>query len=424
MKNKTTRIMLILMLVAIPDILSAQQFEIRYNNTVLNDGDTVVYIPSEQEIQNDYCKIYFQICNTTNSNIAFTTYWDWYGYGIGGTYECTIRNYSGNAGVLWGVSHLPWQSLVCPICPNDGLELGVGIYPSGLTYPPEGFLDITIWDTNDISTMKTIRLYTYDTNIYPIDVHPFISPSLCMVSVQDGHNTLIWNDEGVVVEYKLFREGNVSGEYEQIATIPYNSVLMWVDSSSRPTTRSYRYRISAVNLNGMESELSSVHKTMHLSINQGLGGRWNLQWTPYEGADYTTYIIYRGINATDLEQIDIMPADGNTSYTDETAPQGDVYYQVGIVMSTPCSDSNTKSNSISLSNIATNSAVGIISVDEGNIIVYARDGYIFVKGADKESISVFDMFGRNIGDYSHVLSNGIYMVKIGNHLARKVVVIR
>ena len=174
----------------------------------------------------------------------------------------------------------------------------------------------------------------------------------------------------------------------------------------------------------MESELSSVHKTMHLSINQGLGGRWNLQWTPYEGADYTTYIIYRGTNATDLEQIDIMPADGNTSYTDETAPQGDVYYQVGIVMSTPCSDGNTKSNSISLSNIATNSAVGIISVDEGNIIVYTRDGYIFVKGADKESISVFDMFGRNIGDYSHVLPNGIYMVKIGNHPARRVVVIR
>ena len=91
------------MLVTIPDILSAQQFEIRYNNTVLNDGDTVVYIPSEQEIQNDYCMIYFQICNTTNSNIAFTTYWDWYGYGIGGTYSCTIHNYSGNAGVCLGV---------------------------------------------------------------------------------------------------------------------------------------------------------------------------------------------------------------------------------------------------------------------------------------------------------------------------------
>ena len=51
----------------------------------------------------------------------------------------------------------------------------------------------------------------------------------------------------------------------------------------------------------------------HLTINQGLGGRWNLQWTPYEGAEYNTYIIYRGTNATDLQQIDIMPADGNTS---------------------------------------------------------------------------------------------------------------
>lgn len=251
-------------------------------------------------------------------------------------------------------------------------------------------------------------------------------PELCMVGVEDNYNVLYWNTEQMVSAYNLYRESAIAGEYELMATVPYESVSRWVDTASRPNTRSYRYKISTLDSDGNESALSHEHKTMHLSINQGLGGRWNLQWTPYEGADYTTYIIYRGTNATDLQQIDIMPADGNTSYSDETAPEGDVYYQVGIVVSTPCSGGTetamgTKSTSISLSNIATNSTVGIDDMANDGVRIYSLGGRILVEGTT-ENVQVFDMEGRQVENKS--LQAGVYLVKIGDHAARKIVVVR
>ena len=161
---------------------------------------------------------------------------------------------------------------------------------------------------------------------------------------------------------------------------------------------------------------------MHLSINQGLGGRWNLQWTPYEGAEYTTYIIYRGTMADSLEQIDIMPADGNTSYTDETATDGDVFYQVGIVMVNGCASMESKSASVSRSNIATNASTqGIYNIDADGISIRSESGRIVVNGTTDE-VRVLDMVGRIIRN--EALPTGVYMVKIGNRPARKVVVIK
>lgn len=247
-------------------------------------------------------------------------------------------------------------------------------------------------------------------------------PQICMVSVQDNHNMVVWSNEEPCVTFRIYREGVVAGEYEAVADIPYGSLPIYIDSASRPMTRSYRYRISALDDDGIEGKTSSVHKTMHLAINQGIGGRWNLQWTPYEGAEYTTYIIYRGTTADSLEQIDIMPADGNTSYTDETATEGEVFYQVGIVMDNGCTSMETKLASISLSNIATNgSTQGIFNIKVDGISIYSEGGRIVVNGTTDE-VRVFDMTGRSIRN--ETLPAGVYMVKIGNYPVRKMVVIR
>lgn len=249
---------------------------------------------------------------------------------------------------------------------------------------------------------------------------------LCMVGVEGGRNVLYWNNEQEVAAYNLYRESVVAGEYELMASVSYDSASRWVDVNSRPRTRSYRYKISTIDADSNESSLSHEQKTMHLAINQGLGGRWNLQWTPYEGAEYTTYIIYRGTTLDSLVQIDIMPADGNTSYTDEEAPEGDVFYQVGIVMRNSCS-SATKSASISRSNIATNSSVGINDVADVSFNIYSHDNQIVINGTNGETVRVFDMMGRMVaitnGNTVSVPTTGVYMVKIGNLPARRVAVI-
>lgn len=270
-----------------------------------------------------------------------------------------------------------------------------------------------------VDTYRNAPFWNVFTNYIEDDCE---QPELCMVSVENGHNVIYWNDEYEVATYNLYRESVVAGEYELIGSVSSDSASRWVDSTSRPNTRSYRYKISASDNEGNESMLSPEHKTMHLSINQGLGGRWNLQWTPYEGAEYTTYIIYRGATADSLEQIDIMPADGNTSYTDETTIDGEVFYQVGIVMANGCAPMETKSASVSLSNIATNgSTQGISNTETDGISIYSEGGHIVVEGTT-DVVRVFDMVGRSV--YNEALPAGVYMVKVGNYPARKVVVIR
>lgn len=234
-----------------------------------------------------------------------------------------------------------------------------------------------------------------------------------------------------VQRYNVYREGMVAGEYELAASVPYDSLSMWVDTTSRPRTRSYRYRMTATDIFGIESEPSEIHKTMHLTINQGIGNEWNLVWSEYEGAEYSTYVIYRGTDASNIQQIDVMPAGGNTTYTDENAPMGEVYYQVGILLNTPCNP--TKNSELVRSNIATNATVGIReTIDTDNIIlVYSKNGCIYVSkdGQTVKDFYVYDVLGREVyharyENHTSILPEGVYLVKVGIYPARKVVVIR
>ncbi len=310
-----------------------------------------------------------------------------------------------------------------------GTVSGMGAYPYGSDVvieatAAEGF-HFAQWSNGSHNNPDTITVLgdTLLTAIFTDDV----VPEICMVTVQNGRNTVLWDKGLEVTAYNIYRESTVVNEYELAATVPYDSLSMWVDTASRPATRSYRYRMTATDLYGYESEAGSVHKTMHLTISQGIGNRWNLVWTEYEGADYTTYVIYRGTHASNIQQIDVIPSGSNT-YTDEEAPEGDVYYQVGVMMTTPCNP--TKAATISRSNVATNSTVGIGEVggQRSEVNVYAVEGKIVVDGAEGETVRVYDVTGRMVQAFTHsshqTLPAGVYMVKVGQHPARKVVVIR
>ena len=77
--------------------------------------------------------------------------------------------------------------------------------------------------------------------------------------------------------------------------------------------------------------------------------------------------------------------------------------------------------------------VGVNEVETVNAKIYTRNGQIVVEGADGNRVWLYDMNGRvlAIREDVHwgtplqfdVPSSGTYMIKIGNHPARKVVVI-
>ena len=316
--------------------------------------------------------------------------------------------------------------------PSCGTVIGTGSYPYGTVVEfeataAEGY-HFAEWDNGDRTLTRLIEV-TQDTLVAAVFTDDVV-PSLCMVSVQNGHNTLTWSKDMVVDRYNIYREASTAGVYAVVATVPFDSLSAWVDTNSRPTTRSYRYKMTAVDIYGYESDFGTVHKTMHLTISQGIGTNWNLVWTEYEGADYSTYVIYRGTDASNIEEIDIMPSGGNTTYTDENAPEGNVYYQVGIMLANPCSP--TKSSNIVLSNIATNGTVGIQSVESGDFTVTARQGRIVVEGANGMPVTIYDVAGRRIAEQAggnvetaeFSVISGVYLVKVGAFPARRVVVTR
>ena len=64
---------------------------------------------------------------------------------------------------------------------------------------------------------------------------------------------------------------------------------------------------------------------------------------------------------------------------------------------------------------------GIDDAEEDGVSVYSVDGRIVVEGAEGESLQVYDIEGRRVvGD---ALPTGVYLVKVGDRPARKIVVL-
>ena len=122
--------------------------------------------------------------------------------------------------------------------------------------------------------------------------------------------------------------------------------------TANPIQQAHRYQITYTDTCGNESPTGSPHKTMHLTINQGVGTTWNLIWTPYSGIGFPSYNIYRGTNASNMTLLTTV-ASNITSYTDANAPGGFVYYQIEIVSPTNCNPTKSNYNN-SRSNISTN----------------------------------------------------------------------
>ena len=65
---------------------------------------------------------------------------------------------------------------------------------------------------------------------------------------------------------------------------------------------------------------------------------------------------------------------------------------------------------------------GIEDVDMDDIHLWSKNGQIYVDGAYGLPVNVYNMVGQSVRNES--LPTGVYMVKVGNYPARKVVVIR
>ena len=164
-------------------------------------------------------------------------------------------------------------------------------------------------------------------------------PDICIVGIDTAtnHNRVVWErrNSNLIDSFRIYRESTVAGIYDLIGSQAFSTQSVFEDVNSNPAQMAYRYRITAVDTCGMETSPSPIHKTLHLTINAGLGGVWNLIWTNYEGFNFGSYKIYRSSDSTNMQLLTQIQSN-LTSYTDLNPPSGDVFYQIEIISPHPC----------------------------------------------------------------------------------------
>ncbi|MBR3945615.1 MAG: leucine-rich repeat protein [Bacteroidales bacterium] len=173
------------------------------------------------------------------------------------------------------------------------------------------------------------------------------APQISVVGMNGmNRNVVTWsamaNDN--VTAYRIYRENNIANVYEPMATVVASAQTYWTDETADPSSRAFRYKVTAVDECGGESPMSDYHKTMHLTINKGIGNTWNLIWSHYEGFGFGTYRVYRGTSPSNMTMIGEVPSNLN-SYTDNTATASTgFYYQVEVVRNTRDAEISSRSN--------------------------------------------------------------------------------
>lgn len=189
--------------------------------------------------------------------------------------------------------------------------------------------------------------------------------SICAVTVDSITNTnkVVWEmgTRSDIKSFNIYRESSQSGLYYLVGNVSADSLHEFTDPSADPGIRGYRYKLSTVNYCDEESALSDIHKTIHLTLNQGLGNTVNLIWDNYEGLSFNEFFIWRYTTGNGWEKIDSLPSN-LFSYTDLNAPgtstSPDLYYYIEGGPITPCDPTRGAINT-SRSNIKSPSSTGL-----------------------------------------------------------------
>lgn len=204
-----------------------------------------------------------------------------------------------------------------------------GSYNEDLSLAQSGDYNLTITDSNGC---KTVDNYTVPPML------PIENP-LCIVLVDSilNKNKIVWEkiQTSGISHYNLYKETTATGLYQLLTTVPYNDLSEYIDPYANPVIRPWRYRISAVDSCGNESEYSEAHKTLHLTVNLGINQTVNLIWDKYEGFPYYSYYVYRHIDTGGWQILDTLPSTVWT-YVDNPGTSGKFTYVVTVAKSDSC----------------------------------------------------------------------------------------
>ena len=192
--------------------------------------------------------------------------------------------------------------------------------------------DVYRVEANDVNGCKSVGQWE-------IVVRPPLKNNICVVTVDSATTTnlVVWERRELqgIDYYNIYRESVQSGEYLKIDQVDDTEVSVFNDVVASPAATSWRYRISAVNVCGVEGPLSGVHRTIHTTHEELSAHAVRVTWNHYQGASYTEYIVFRYTDLDGYKAIDTVSAT-QTSLVDFPPSLEGLDYTVGFDLNTPC----------------------------------------------------------------------------------------
>jgi hypothetical protein len=294
------------------------------------------------------------------------------------------------------------------------------------TVTQSGIFSVTV--SNVYGCMATSLPYTVNASFIQ-------TPSVCIVGMDSltNYNRIVWEKPLIsgIDSFYVYKETNISNTYTKIGGTDYNDLAVFLDVNSNPAVQSFRYKLAVLDSCGTETPLSDFHKTIHLTINAGVGNSWNLIWSHYEGLNFGSYKIYRGTSPTNMTLLTTIQSNLN-SYSDLAPPVGAVYYQIEIVNPTNCDPLKTIDYGSSRSNIVNNGISSIDPNDASIVSIYPNptDKLITLSVSNElieGTFSLYDSFGREVSfgkctGQKTIISleefeNGTYYLRFKDHPA-------
>ncbi len=176
----------------------------------------------------------------------------------------------------------------------------------------------------------------------------FMAPQICMVTVDTatGDNLVIWekNSLAPILNYNIYRESIVAGQYEPIGQVPAGELSVFLDPGANPAIQAFTYKITATRPDGSQSDISlcKPHKTIHLLTSYNTEYETaQLSWDHYYGFVYGTFFIFRSTTEYGFSIIHQM-ASSTTAWTDIYAdPDQEYYYRVAVEHLPACQPTGT-----------------------------------------------------------------------------------
>ncbi|MBL4862613.1 MAG: T9SS type A sorting domain-containing protein [Crocinitomicaceae bacterium] len=273
---------------------------------------------------------------------------------------------------------------------------------------------------------------------FTVNVSLMQEPQVCIVGVDTAFNfnRIVWEKPITtgIDSFFVYRETAVANNYVKIGAKNYLDVAVFIDQASNPMVQANRYKLSILDTCGIESPLGNFHKTIHLTINQGIDQSWNLIWSHYEGITFGTYTIYRGSTLDNMTLLTTISSNLN-SYTDLAAPIGQLYYLIEVENLNGCNPLKSNYGS-SLSNLVENGELpnALTELGSGSVNVYPNPTtdviYLVTEGVELPyTVELYDIGGRMILNKTCNLEEevidistcerGVYLVKISTSNSSK-----